>query len=378
MSEAGYRIERLDREDGTVVLRLGGTLRLDAARAFCVEARQLLERPSPRVEIDLSGLESVDGGAAALLHHLCEGKREKGSKVEIVGARDEVQAILTLHGRRRERSSLQEGPGRIGIFDQVGRATLEFRDVTRDQLTFVGDVVAALGQAIRSPRTVHWRDVGPLMERVGADGLPIVVLISALLGLILGFQAAVQLKQFGANIFVADLVGLSVTRELGPLMTAIIVAGRTGSAYAAELGTMKVSEEIDALRTLGFCPYRFLVFPRVIALVAMVPLLTLFADFVALGGGMVVGITGLDLTPSAYLIQSQKAIELWDVFSGVFKSLFFGLAIALISCHRGLATEGGAEGVGRSTTSSVVTILFTLIIIDACFTILFHMIEVAT
>jgi len=186
------------------------------------------------------------------------------------------------------------------------------------------------------------------------------------------FQAAVQLKQFGANIFVADLVGLSVTRELGPLMTAIIVAGRSGAAFSAEIGTMRVSEEIDALRTLGLDPYGFLVFPRVVALVLVLPLLTILADIVAILGGLLVAMLGLEITAHAYLAETQKAVQLWDVSSGCLKTVFFGTGIALVACQRGLAARGGADGVGRATTSAVVTSLFAIVVLDAIFTVLFN------
>src|SRR5262249_26998642 len=177
--------------------------------------------------------------------------------------------------------------------------------------------------------------------------------------------------QFGANIFVADLVALSVTRELAPLMTAIIVAGRSGAAFSAELGTMRVSEEVDALRTLGLDPYSYLVFPRVIALVLVVPLLTLIADVVGILGGLLVALFGLDLTLAGYLHETQKSLELFDVFSSTLKAAVFGVNIALIACQRGLATRGGAEGVGRATTSAVVTSLFAIVAADAVFTVLF-------
>src|SRR5207248_203405 len=219
---------------------------------------------------------------------------------------------------------------------------------------FIGDVALAGANAVRVPVSINWGDVPRLVERAGADSLPIVLVINFLVGLVTAFQAAVQLRQFGANIFVADLVGLSVTRELAPLMTAIIVAGRSGAAFSAELGTMRVSEEIDALRTLGLDPYGFLVFPRVIALALVLPLLTILADVVSIAGGLLVAMLGLDLTANAYLLQTQKAVGLWDVFSGCLKTVFFGLSVALIACQRGLAARGGAEGVGRATTSAAV------------------------
>jgi phospholipid/cholesterol/gamma-HCH transport system permease protein len=231
-------------------------------------------------------------------------------------------------------------------------------------------LIAAVGVA-RKPRSANWSDLLPTMERTGADAVAIVVLINFLVGFVMAFQAAVQLKQFGANILVADLVGLSITRELGPLMTAIILCGRSGAAFAAELGSMKVSEEIDALRTMGFGPMRFLVLPRAIGLMLVMPLLTLLADVMGMAGGLLVGLSTLDLSLVGYFKETQRALALWDVFSGVLKSVVFALVIVLIACQQGLATTGGAEGVGKRTTSAVVTTLFALILVDAGFTLLF-------
>jgi phospholipid/cholesterol/gamma-HCH transport system permease protein len=227
--------------------------------------------------------------------------------------------------------------------------------------------------ALRRPATINWADVTRIMERAGADGLPIVVMITFLVGMVTAFQAIVQLRQFGADIFVADLVALSVTRELGPLMTAIIVAGRSGAAFSAELGTMSVSEEIDALRTLGLSPYGFLVYPRIIALVLVVPLLTLVGDLCGILGGVFVSMLRLDITLTAYWQRTLEVLDLWDVASGVLKSVVFGWAIALVACQRGLATRGGAAGVGLSTTSAVVASLFSLVVIDALFTVIFNL-----
>jgi phospholipid/cholesterol/gamma-HCH transport system permease protein len=180
---------------------------------------------------------------------------------------------------------------------------------------------------------------------------------------------------FGANIYVADLVGLSITRELAPLMTAIIVAGRSGAAFAAEIGAMKVGEELDALRTIGLRPFAWLVVPRTIALLVVVPILVLLADLVGVLGGLFVGVTSLDLTAQGYLVQTKKAVELWDVEHGLIKSIAFALAIALISCQQGFSASGGAEGVGRRTTSTVVTCLFALVLLDALFTVVFRMFD---
>src|SRR5690606_35604593 len=189
----------------------------------------------------------------------------------------------------------------------------------------------------------------------------------------MAFQSSAQLKEYSANIFLADLIGISMTRELGPLLTAIVICGRSGAAFAAELGSMAVNEEIDALRTMGFGSMRYLVLPRILALTIAMPLHTLIADLVGVMGGLVVGMTVSDLTALSFFTQLQKAVSLIDVFSGLAKATAFGLAIALISCQQGLATSGGAEGVGRRTTSAVVTTLFILVVLDAIFTIAFRM-----
>jgi phospholipid/cholesterol/gamma-HCH transport system permease protein len=258
------------------------------------------------------------------------------------------------------------------MFAQVGRATIAILLETQLVLAFLGQILISVKETAHAPRTGNWREVWPTMERVGADAVPVVVLINFLIGFVMAFQGAVQLKEFGANIYVADLVGLSITRELAPLMTAIILCGRSGAAFAAELGSMKVSEEVDALRTLGIGPIRYLVLPRTLALVLAIPLLILLADAVGILGGLVVALTSLDLTVVGYLMETKRALSVWDVYSGVVKSLFFGVAIALIACQQGLATTGGAKGVGRRTTSAVVTTFFVLVVIDAGFTVLFH------
>jgi phospholipid/cholesterol/gamma-HCH transport system permease protein len=293
-----------------------------------------------------------------------------------VGANEGVSALLDLYAARMARPALHPPPARQGMLEQIGATGLRVHDEFVGVLTFLGKVVYALGDAVRRPASVPWADVARTLEKVGADGLPIVLLISFLIGLIVAFQSAVQLKQFGAEHLVADAVALSITRALGPLFTAMIIAGRSGASYAAELGTMRVSEEVDALRTLGLDPFRYLVLPRVLALVIALPLLTIIADVLGLVGGFVVGVVDLDLPPVAYLSRTQRALDLWDVGSGLIKSVAFGLSIALIACERGLSTSGGAEGVGRSTTASVVTALFSLVVIDTLLTIVFMVYDV--
>jgi phospholipid/cholesterol/gamma-HCH transport system permease protein len=362
------RVERTEGPSG-IVLRLFGTLTLEECGALWTRLKEEI-RPGTSCRVDLSGVERMDGAASAMLHSLKRDVEGAGGAVEWTGGAPDVSRLLDVYssatGPRRPPTP------RPGFLGQLGDIAVVLVHSLRDFLAFVGDLVAAVGAAARSPRTVQWADIGRLMERAGADGVPIVLLINFLVGAILAIQSAPLLARYGANIFVADLVAFSVVRELGPLMTAIIVCGRSGAAYAAELGTMKVSEEIDALRTLGLDPQRFLVIPRVIALSLMVPILTLLADAVATIGGALVAAVSLDITPLAYWNQIRTVLDLWDVFGGILKAAFFAATITLISCQRGLSTRGGAAGVGSSTTSAVVTVLFSLVLLDMVFAMVFN------
>jgi phospholipid/cholesterol/gamma-HCH transport system permease protein len=375
MKDPGFSVEVRNAEDAARVVCVRGRLEFAHAASLWDETTKLLvvrePAPSSRIDFDLSAVTAVDGGAMALLVHLRNRLEGQGVRSEFIGAGPHVQEIVHLYEgdvhlppRRRRRAE--------SALAQIGRGTVAVLLEAKLVFAFFGQMLLAAGGTIRAPRTGNWKDLTPTMERAGADAVPIVVLINFLIGFVMAFQGAVQLKQFGADIFVADLVGLSVTRELGPLMTAIIVCGRSGAAFAAELGSMKVSEEVDALRTMGFEPMRFLVLPRALALILVLPALTLIADFVGILGGLVVGLVSLHLSVAGYVTETVKSVHVWDVYSGVIKSVVFAIAIVLVACQQGLATTGGAEGVGRRTTAAVVTTLFSLILLDAGFTVLFH------
>jgi phospholipid/cholesterol/gamma-HCH transport system permease protein len=372
-----FSIERTTSPSGSCVLALRGQIRfLDAGALWSELAEhEAALTGDGRVELDLSGLSEVDGGSMALLVHLRSRLVERGVPCEFVQAEGRVAELVELYGGhvRVERPPRRRARG---LLDQIGAATLEIGGEMKRVLGFLGELMLETVRAVRRPSSVNVRDVPPLVERTGADAVPVVLLLNLLVGMVMAFQAAQQLKRFGANILVADLLGISVTRELGPLITAIVVAGRSGAAFAAELGTMKVNEEIDALRTMGFGPMPFLVMPRVLTLMVTMPLLSVLADVVGVLGGMLVGMAALDLTPVAYWHQTQKAVDLWDLWTGLIKSVPFGLAIGLIACQQGLATEGGAEGVGQRTTSAVVITLFCLISLDAIFTVFFRAVGV--
>jgi phospholipid/cholesterol/gamma-HCH transport system permease protein len=328
------------------------------------------------VELDLAGVTRLDGGAAALLTAVAAEQAAAGRELRFVGATGEAGRLLALYAApSKQGGAVYAEPARSTTLGDIGEFAQRAVLTTQAILAFVGDLVVGMVQAVRKPRTVHTGELGVLIERAGTDGLPIVVLINFLVGAILGLQGAIQLHRFGGDQFLANLVGLSVVRELGPLMTAILVTGRSGAAYAAELGTMTVNEEVDALRTLGQDPQRFLVFPRVLTLLLVVPVLTVVGDLIGTLGGLAVAVVYLDQPPVVYLQALQRAVHLGDVGTGLLKSVVFGLAIGLIACQRGLSTRGGADGVGRATTSAVVVVLFALVALDAVFTWLFSLLE---
>lgn len=219
---------------------------------------------------------------------------------------------------------------------------------------------------------IRWKSTFEQMVRIGVESIPIVCLIAFFVGLIIAMQSAYQLKKFGATIYVANLVAVSIIRELSPLLTAIVITGRSGSAMTAEIGTMKVYEEIDALKTMGFNPVKFLVVPRTLAMLIMLPCLTITADLIGIFGGYLIATFSLDITSIRYIDQTISALVFKDLFSGLVKSVFFALIIAKIGCYEGLIVEGGAEGVGKSTTQSVVTSIFLIIGADVLCTALFY------
>jgi phospholipid/cholesterol/gamma-HCH transport system permease protein len=345
----------------------GGVWRRATAAVSGAKAAQVI--------VDAAGVEYCDGAGVALLVQLRRLQSQTGGTIEISGLRPEFAALLegvddgaveVVGAKRSQRASFPE---------EIGQTTV---DVWRDLYTliaFVGELVAALIYAALHPRSVRWRDTLAVAEAAGVNALPIVALVAFLMGLIMAFQAAIPLRQFGAQIFIANLIGLSMLRELGPLMTAIILAGRSGSAFAAELGTMKVREEIDALRTMGLDPVRFLIVTRVIAAVCMTPLLTIFADLVGLMGGSVVMLS-LGFPLITYFHQIQYAVSYGSLVGGLAKAFVFGILVAGIGCLRGLQTESGATSVGESTTSAVVSGIILIAITDGIFSVVYYFLGV--
>ena len=331
--------------DGVFKLIFAG--RLDSSTAGAVWRRAttaVTGAQASNVTVDASAVDYCDGAGIALLLQLRRLQRQAGGNLEVTGLRPEFAALLDDAAANAGDVLAAQRSQRIPLAEEIGQATVDlWRDI-HVLIAFVGELVAALLYAALHPRTVRWRDALAVAESAGVNALPIVALVSFLMGLIMAFQAAVPLRQFGAQLFVANLIGLSMLRELGPLMTAIILAGRSGSAFAAELGTMKVREEIDALTTMGLDPVRFLVVTRVVAAVVMTPLLTMFADLLGLMGGSVV-MRSLGFPLITYFHQVQYAVTYGSLVGGLVKAFVFGILIAAIGCLRGLQTGSGATAV---------------------------------
>jgi phospholipid/cholesterol/gamma-HCH transport system permease protein len=370
-AESDYQVSTESR-NGTAAVRIQGRVTVGNAQRLLNEITGQLPGEPQAVELDLSGVEYFDSGGGALLIRLRKRLAASGGSLRVTQSTPDIDGFLSLVDQDALQKELEPPAPSPELLIRVGEATLESLGGLREFAVFTGEVVLGLRDAIVHPRLIRWRDTWLYMERAGRDGLPIVLLISFLMGLITAFQAAVQLKEFGAEIYVANLVGLSITRELGPLMTAIIAAGRSGAAFAAEIGTMKVSEEVDALAAMGLDRTRFLVTPKVIALLFMLPCLTLFADLIGIIGGLVVSVFNLGLPAVVYLRQMALYMTFHDVSMGLIKSVVFAFLIAGIGCLRGFQARSGAESVGRITTSAIVSAIFSIIVADAIFTLLFH------
>lgn len=369
-----YLLEVDDKIFDRVNVRIAGRVSVANAEQLRLQLGTIVaSEPLKDVVIDLGGVEYFDtAGAAVILEtqRLC---RELNNSLKLTHVPPRIESYLQVTDfTDRLSTDIFRPRGTPSLLVQIGEGTQSFYRNAADILTFIGAVTVALVQDLANIRTLKWDRLWKLVERAGSDAVPIVLMLCFLMGAVLGFQSAIQLRKFGASIFMADLVSISICLEMGPLLTAVIVAGRSGAAYAAQIGTMQVNEEIDALRVMGIDPIRYLVSPRVIAVALALPCLTLLGDLVGIVGGCVVGMISLDLTPVSFFNEVQKVLELSDIAQGLIKSLAFGVEIATVGCFRGFQVRGGAENVGRATTSAVVTSIFILTVTDACFAVLFY------
>jgi phospholipid/cholesterol/gamma-HCH transport system permease protein len=332
------------------------------------EAVQTLERnPQRRIVVDASRLEFIDATGIALIFDLKRRERPPGAEMEISGLAPNLAALIPDYEREHFSRAFRRAPA-LGIVEQIGRAASQEIAYIKRMLGFLRECGAALLQAMRRPGVIRWGEVLSVATEAGANAVPIVLLIGFLMGVIIAFEIGLVAQQFGAVIFVVDGVGVAMLRELGALMTAIVFAGRTGAAFAAQIGTQKVNEEVNAILTFGLEPVHFLVLPRLLAAMLVVPLLTVLADVVGIFGGALV-LASFDIGFVEFYNHLLGAVGVADFLVGLVKATVFGLTIAAIGCERGLSTGAGATSVGLSATSAVVTSIVWIVVLDGLFTV---------
>ena len=327
--------------------------------------------PGDWVQVDVQGVARMDTGGAWLLSRLIARLQREGCRVDLLNPSHELQGMLSLVTETAARLTSPPPAHQPGIMEMLGRLSRESGRNGVGMLAFVGAMAGIALARLVTPSRFRWRAMVHELGEAGYKALGIVGLLAFLLGVVITYQGGVQLRQYGASLFVADLVGLSMLRELSPILTAIIVAGRTGSAYTAQIGTMKVTEEIDALRAMGIQPMELLVLPKVIALIIALPLLTVYADIMGVAGGMVMASAQLDIAYGTFLERLQIALSVDSFLVGVGKAPVFAGVIATLGCYQGFQVSGSAESVGRRTTISVVQSILAVIVIDAAFSVAF-------
>ena len=375
----GSAVVAFDRiENDVLLVRLGGRweLRNGLASAAGIET-ELGREPAPsRIGFDTHQLGHWDSSLLAFLTQVSNTCRERGVALDTTALPAGLHNLLDLALAVPERAGARKQLTAPPFLEHLGAQTIAAVAEGGATLSFLGNMTLTSIRLARRKARYRASDLWLLIQQCGVEALPIVTLISFLVGVILAFVGAIQLKQFGAQIYVANLVGVAMTREMGALMTAILMAGRTGAAFAAELGTMKVTQELDAFTTAGFSVFEFLVLPRVLALVLMMPLLCLYADFVGILGGTAIGVGMLDLSPRIYLEQTIQAVRLVDTAGGVFKAAVYGGLIALAGCLRGLQAGSSASAVGSAATSAVVTGMVAIIVACGLFAFLFYILGI--
>ncbi|ETR73071.1 MAG: ABC transport system permease protein [Candidatus Magnetoglobus multicellularis str. Araruama] len=363
--------------DQTIIL--SGTLDVSTCGTIWHSIFQAISATTPKITVDVSQLTYCDTSGVALFVALRSHAQDNKQHFEIQGLSPEINRLYTRFVEKLPQYPPSSSLDRTNIIEKAGHfvyhQTQGFIQGLYAHIVFIGELTAVLFQALCHPSRIRWKDVWLISEKSGANALPIVGLIGFLMGLILAFQSVVPMAKFGAEIFVADLIGLSMIRELAPLMTAIVLAGRTGSAFAAEIGAMKVNEEIDALTTMGLDPMNFLVVVRVMAALIVTPVLTIYADIISVVSGSI-PLISMGYPIVTYYNRVIRAVDYIDLLSGLFKSIFFGLLVASAGCKCGLQTQTGAGAVGESTTQAVVNSIILIVVCDGIFSVMFYYLKI--
>ena len=368
---ATYGLTTEGQKGREVQLGLSGRIALDNVYGLWQELQKRLDEMIPaKLEVDLAQVEYLDSSGALALILLEKEAKNRNITHSFANASESAQRIMGLI----DPATLDLPPLRqeeeLNFFEHLGQAALGVVDEAYQLLSFFGKLTVSLIFLLFRPRMVRWGEVLVYMQRTGVEAFPILGMMSLLMGLVIAFMSSFTLQQFGAIIYVAALVGAGFARALGALLTGILVAGRSGSAFAAEIGTMQVNEEVDALEVMGFEPIQFLAVPKVLATMLVMPILTLYSIFFGVLGGFLVGVTVLDISIYSYINQTQNALVVFDIFYSLIEAVIYGMIIAAIGCQRGFQVRGGAEEVGTATTSAVVAGLFLILVAAAIFSIL--------
>ncbi len=357
-------------DEDTFRIVISGNWKLEDSIPSPDEAIKTIENKGAvkQITFDSDALLSWDTGLLIFLAGIITFSSEHNVNIDRKGLPVGVQRLLSLASKVPERKGARKETRRVAFLARTGEQAVAFGHSFLETLGFVGEISQSFLRILTGKGQFRRSDLLLYLQECGAQALPIVSLISMLVGLILAFVGAIQLKMFGAQIYVADLVGIAMVREMGAIMTGIIMAGRTGASYAAQIGTMQVNEEIDALNTLGVPPIDFLVMPRMIALALMMPLLTLYANLMGIIGGMIVGVFGLDLSFVQYYNETKSAVGFNDLWIGLFSGFVFGILVAFSGCMRGMQCGRSASAVGEATTSAVVTGIVSIVVSTAIIT----------
>ena len=383
MSNAGQTGGKMDmgfnlEPDNTLMVRISGNWSINSSPPSLEGLERRISSPPNPERVALDGRELGDWDSSLLtfllkVTDLC-GKRS--IKISSEGLPEGVSRLIDLATAVPENKDARKAQAPTPFLAKVGETTLGALESSGEMLSFIGEACLAFVKFLGGKARFRRSDLFMLIQECGAQALPIVSLISVLVGLILAFVGAVQLKMFGAQIYVADLVGIGMAREMGAMMTAIVMAGRTGAAFAAQLGTMEVNEETDALKTLGISPMEFLVLPRMLALVIMMPLLCIYADLMGIIGGGVIGVAMLDISPMQYWHETVSALNITQFVAGFIKAGVFGVLVALSGCLRGMQCGRSASAVGEAATSAVVTAIVSIIVSDSILTVIYDRIGI--
>jgi len=359
-------------EDGNLKLSIQGRLDADTVSTVWPELMKKLSSSRPPImEVDANGVEYCDGSGAALLLNLKKKQERENRQLSIKGLKPEFEQLMKIYDPGDIVEPLSERFSVKGFIIRSGQIYWNILSDLKTEIAFGGEVCIKFIHSVLKPHSIRWKDTFLIAEKSGADAVGITCLLGFLIGLILAFQSAIAMQQFGTQIYVADLVVIVLFRELGALITAVIFAARSGSAFAAEIGTMKVNEEIDALTTMGLDPVKFLAVPRMLAGLFMMPLLTMFnLLFGLIGCGMVMASLGFPFV--TFMNRIQQACNLNDFAGGMIKTFVFGMVIAIVGCLRGLQTKTGASAVGDSTTKAVVTSIIAIVVIDGVFAVVYY------